>query len=219
MNSKALKALGRKAVVQFATEVKNGLRQPLSKEEVTRSIDNKHDNKDPEEAKPKKSKNAGVVKQAKVVMEVKGSGEVGRSRGYGFIEFRDHKVALMGLRWLNAHEVGIEEILEGLNDEERKLAELTGLNKRKLIVEFAVENSQVVKRRRDKVYQARTHHGKDEGEENGSRKRRSYDDRKADKKQKRNDKAPTPQAKPKSGLSDDVKQIIGAKRRKRKGKN
>lgn len=38
----------------------------------------------------------------------------------GFIEYRDHKTALMGLRWLNAHEVTPEEAVEGLTDEEKK---------------------------------------------------------------------------------------------------
>ena len=90
------------------------------------------------------------MKQAKVIMEVKGSGETGRSRGYGFIEFRDHKAALMGLRWLNAHEVSIPEILEGLSDEQKKMAELEGLSKRRLIVEFAIENAQVVKKKKRK---------------------------------------------------------------------
>lgn len=118
MNSKALKALGRKAVVQFATEVKEEKRQPLSKEELNRSVKHKHDIGEFETDK-KKTKKLGVVKQAKVINEIKGSGEIGRSRGYGFIEFRDHKTALMGLRWLNAHEVTIPEVLEGMTDEEK----------------------------------------------------------------------------------------------------
>lgn len=152
MNAKSLKALGRKAVVQFATEVKAEQRQPLSKEEVNRSIKFKHED---EIQEMKKSKHAGVVKQAKVVMEVKGTGDVGRSRGYGFIEYRDHKAALMGLRWLNAHEVTPEEAVEGLTDEEKKSVRSKESGKRRLIVEFAVENAQVVKRRKEKVMYAR----------------------------------------------------------------
>ncbi|CAH6720104.1 nucleolar protein 4 [[Candida] jaroonii] len=221
MNSKALKALGRKAVVGFATDVKNGDRQPLSKEEISRSIKLKHDDKEVEEVKTKKSKHAGVVKQAKVINEVKGSGETGRSRGYGFVEFRDHKSALMGLRWLNAHEVTPEEILEGLNDEEKKLAELTGLNKRRLIVEFAVENAQVVKRRKDKVFQARTNgKRKFEGEE-GERdeKNKKFKGKKG--KQGNMNKGPKPQEKPEkpsSSTDDNIKRIIGKKRKQRKNK-
>ncbi|CUM50427.1 unnamed protein product [Debaryomyces tyrocola] len=247
MNSKALKALGRKAVVQFATEVKEEKRQPLSKEELNRSVKHKHDIGEFETDK-KKTKKLGVVKQAKVINEVKGSGEIGRSRGYGFIEFRDHKTALMGLRWLNAHEVTIPEVLEGMTDEEKKLAELEGLAKRKLIAEFAVENAEVVKRRREKTYQARNNK---EGENNTEKKsfdrKRKRDDRDDGKDNKgdsrKNDKRarkgsnkkgnmnkgakPTPNGNQaeskgpqnKSGLSDNVKNIIGIKRKRRKGKN
>ncbi|KAH3672448.1 hypothetical protein WICPIJ_010049 [Wickerhamomyces pijperi] len=154
MNAKALKALGRKAVVQFATEVKDKKRQPLSKEEFSRS-QNEKEKWQVGEKESNNSKKQGVVRQAKIIMEVKGTGENGRSRGYGFLEFRDHKSALMGLRWLNAHEVSIPEILEGLTPEEKKRAELEGLNKRKLIAEFAIEHANIVKRRREKIQQAR----------------------------------------------------------------
>lgn len=249
MNAKALKALGRKAVVQFATEVKEGKRQPLSKEEVNRSVKFKHSiyGADAEEeiAKSKNSKHKGVVKQAKVIMEVKGSGEIGRSRGYGFIEFRDHKAALMGLRWLNAHEVSIPEILEGLTDEEKKLAELEGLNKRRLIVEFAIENAQVVKRRREKEMIARNQNkdnskkrkrDDNEEEDNGDAESTSKGKKfgSSDKKQKKarkgsqkkgnmNKGAPKSeelQKEPtnKSGLPENVKKIIGLKRKRRKSK-
>lgn len=227
MTAKSLKALGRKAVVQFATEVKDEKRHPLSKEEVSRSADFKKDNApERDEDAKKKTKNTGVVKQSKIIMEVKGSGETGRSRGYGFIEFRDHKAALMGLRWLNNHEVTIPEILEGLNEEEKKLAQLDGLNKRRLIVEFAVENAQVVKRRRDRVMVSR--HNKrpredgEEGEEQSEEGPRKFRKKGPSRKGNMN-KGPrdTTEAKPekeKSGMSDDLKRIIGRKRKSRKGK-
>lgn len=234
MNEKALKALGRKAVVEFATEVKAGVRQPLLKEEVSRSIKSKQENeaeKEEEEQKKKKNKKQGVVRQAKIIMEIKGSGESGRSRGYGFIEFRDHKAALMGLRWLNAHEITMAEIAEGLTDEEKKTVDAGDSTKRKLIVEFAVENAQVVKRRRERVMMAR--HGKrkrdEDGEEgeNGDDKERSY------KKQKKKgpsrkgnmnkgakaQKDKAPDAAKASSMPDNVKRIIGRKRKDRKGKN
>ncbi|CUM67789.1 uncharacterized protein PRCAT00005494001 [Priceomyces carsonii] len=227
MNSKALKSLGRKAVVQFATEVKEEKRQPLSKEEVGRSLKDKKDNLDPEAEK--KSKKKGVVRQAKVVQEVKGSGETGRSKGYGFVEFRDHKTALMGLRWLNAHEVSIPEILEGLTEEERAKAKLEGLAKRKLIVEFAIENAEVIKRRRDKIKQHR-HSGAiskrrreegDDGEEERKediKKYKTSKSRKDSKKKGNLNKGPQPKKADKSEVPDNVKQIIGQKRKKKKNK-
>ncbi|RLV94362.1 Nucleolar protein 4 [Spathaspora sp. JA1] len=240
MNSKALKALGRKAVVSFATEVREEKRQTLSKEEVNRSIKFKHDlegDTKEDEDKKKKNKHMGVVRQAKVIMEVKGTGEIGRSRGYGFIEFRDHKAALMALRWLNAHEVSISEILEGLTEEEQKVAQLEGLAKRRLIAEFAIENAQVVKRRREKVMLARKHGNEGGDNSNNNRKRKRDDDndqpdksgkdkftkkRKGPSRKGNMNKGPKPIVeKPepkKSGLSDDVKKIIGMKRMRRKGK-
>ncbi|CCE83193.1 Piso0_003765 [Millerozyma farinosa CBS 7064] len=154
MNSKSLKALGRKAVVSFASEVKEEKRHALSKEEIDRSTKHKKEAEELQVSK-KKSKNAGVVRQAKVIKEVKGAGEAGRSRGYGFIEYRDHKSALMGLRWLNAHEVSVEEIMEGMSEEEKAVADLDGNKKRRLIVEFAIENAKVIKRRKERVIVSR----------------------------------------------------------------
>lgn len=236
MTSKALKALGRKAVVQFATEVKEEKRHPLSKEEISRSTKAKYENEEDikkvdDEEKKKKTKHTGVVKQAKVIMEVKGTGETGRSRGYGFLEFRDHKSALMGLRWLNAHEVTAEEVVAGLDEEEKKLVSLEGLTRRRLIVEFAIENAQVVKRRKDRVFISRNNKRKrDEAEANGEK----DEDAQVSKKQKKNkgkkgnmNKGPKPpkaekeekKDNNKSGLSAEVKQIIGKKRKNRKGKN
>lgn len=241
MTGKALKALGRKAVVQFATEVKEGSRQPLSKEEISRSVKLKHeaegmvgdDKNEKGEKEKKKNKKQGVVKQAKVVMEVKGNSEIGRSRGYGFIEFRDHKSALMGLRWLNAHEVTPQEILEGLSEEEKKLVSLDGLTKRKLIVEFAIENAQVVKRRKEKEFMARQNKRKREGddaeedeEEQSQRKnkkrkgpsRKGNMNKGAKSKDEKDSKVKTgeKESDKKSGLSENVKNIIGRKRRSKK---
>lgn len=233
MNPKALKALGRKAVVQFATEVKEEKRQPLSKEELNRSIKHKHDTneflKKGDEDSKKKNKLMGVVKQAKVVLEVKGLGETGRSRGYGFIEFRDHKSALMGLRWLNAHEVSLEEITDGLSEEEQKIAKLEGLSKRRLIAEFAIENAEVVKRRRDRVFIARNPSSNDDKDSKNKKRKRGKDEddsgpaakkgRKGSlKKGNMNKGGQKPETPKDSGLSDDTKKLIGIKRKRRKNK-
>jgi nucleolar protein 4 len=133
INSKDLKALAREAVVGFATDVKEGRRQPLSKEEVARG-----GAEDKEAEHKRREKGKGVVKQAKIVFENKQGSKVaevddaGKSRGYGFIEYSSHRWALMGLRWLNGHAVD----------------NAAGKSQR-LIVEFAIENAQVVARRRD----------------------------------------------------------------------
>jgi len=139
IDSKQLKALAREAVVGFATDVKSGLRQQLSKEEEARGGDEMRDAE-----KQRKAKGKGIVRQAKIVFEGREGAKVteesgaGKSRGYGFIEYSSHRWALMGLRWLNGH----------------ALTSSTG-KKQRLIVEFAIENAQVVQRRKEKEEKAR----------------------------------------------------------------
>ncbi|KAI5919973.1 RNA-binding domain-containing protein [Camillea tinctor] len=133
IDSKKLKALAREAVVGFATDVKEGRRQPLSKEENARGGD-----EDKEAERKRKEKGKGIVKQSKIVFENREGSKVpeadgaGKSRGYGFIEYSSHRWALMGLRWLNGH----------------ALKDAAGKTYR-LIVEFAIENAQVVARRQE----------------------------------------------------------------------
>ncbi|ODQ65064.1 RNA-binding domain-containing protein [Nadsonia fulvescens var. elongata DSM 6958] len=198
MNERSLKAIARKAVVQFATDVADKNRQPISKEEVLRSIKAR--------GEIVKSKH-GVVKQAKVIMETKAAGELGRSRGYGFVEFRDHKAALMGLRWLNAHVVTDEEILEGRDDEEKKNIKLDPTKQRRLIAEFAIENAQVVQRRRDSEFKAREF-----GENRFNKRPFNNRDNKKSKPES------TPEAPKVDEEAENIKKIIGAKRAQRKHK-
>ena len=129
------------SVVGFATDVKNELRQPLSKEELKRAADSMK-----EAETLRKQKGKGIVKQAKIVFEGREGTKVdeksgaGRSRGYGFVEYMSHRAALMGLRWLNGHAVKASG----------------GERSKRLIVEFAIENAQVVARRKDREVNVRT---------------------------------------------------------------
>nr|POE54944.1 putative rna-binding protein c4f6.14 [Quercus suber] len=158
VGSKELKALAREAIVGFATEVKGGKRHRLSKEELARGGD---EMVAAEAARKKAGK--GVVRQAKVVFEGAGGSKVseetgaGRSRGYGFIEYYTHRSALMGLRWLNGHAVGYQV---KNNEASKKTKPSIGKDemqdrKKRLIVEFAIENAQVVQRRNEKEAKAR----------------------------------------------------------------
>lgn len=141
IDSKDLKALAREAIVGFATEVRYRKRQPMSKEELARG------GEEMQQAElDRRAKGKGVVKQAKIVFEGKEGSKVeeksgaGRSRGYGFIEFYTHRSALMALRWLNGHEVGYqahEQETKGKRAPKEVMAE----KKKRLIVEFAIENS------------------------------------------------------------------------------
>lgn len=153
ITSKDLKALAREAVVGFASNVKSGIRQQLSKEELSRG-----GNELKEAERARKAKGKGIVKQAKIVFEGREGAKVaensgaGRSRGYGFIEYTSHRWALMGLRWLNGHEVG--HTSRGV-DEESISREAVKEKSKRFIVEFAIENAEVVGRRREREVKAR----------------------------------------------------------------
>ena len=112
----------------------------------------------------RKNAGKGIVKQAKVVFESESGGKVsekggaGRSRGYGFIEYYTHRSALMGLRWLNGHSIGYSVAQQGKGvPHGSKAAQLEAQQdkKKRLIVEFAIENAQVVHRREDREQKAR----------------------------------------------------------------
>ncbi|KAF7184957.1 putative RNA-binding protein C4F6.14 [Pseudocercospora fuligena] len=155
VDSRQLKDLARAAVVGFATEVKEGQRSRLSKEELARGGEEMQ-----AAEKARREAGKGIVKQAKVVFESAGGSKVseesgaGRSRGYGFIEYHTHRNALMGLRWLNGHAIDYQ-----VKDKEGKgklSREEIQDRKKRLIVEFAIENAQVVKRRQEMELKSRS---------------------------------------------------------------
>ncbi|KAB8257446.1 hypothetical protein BDV32DRAFT_152322 [Aspergillus pseudonomiae] len=157
VTSKDLKQLARQAVVGFAQDVSAGLRQPLSKDELQRASE---EMKEAEQLRKKKG--LGVVRQAKIVFEGRDGSKVeeknsgaGRSRGYGFVEYFTHRHALMALRWLNCH--AVEAPATGSEDAKDK--------KKRLIVEFALENANVVKRRQEQ--QERMRNSKKGSQKNG----------------------------------------------------
>jgi len=160
ITSKELKALAREAVVGFAKDVKEEKREKLSKEELARGGD---EMVAAEKARKKSGK--GIVRQAKVVYEGREGNKVdeesaaGRSRGYGFIEFYTHRAALMCLRWLNGHAVGYKvdaDKAAGKRGKRREeVREEVEDRKKRVIVEFAIENAQVVHRRSEREVKSR----------------------------------------------------------------
>ena len=152
VTSKDLKALAREAVVGFARDVKAGTRRQLSKEELSRGGEEMR-----EAERLRKAKGKGIVKQTKVVFEGREGAKVaedsgaGRSRGYGFIEYSSHRWALMGLRWLNGHAIGPSKS----DSTSSAPAPAAKERKKRLIVEFAIENAQVVGRRQEREAKAR----------------------------------------------------------------
>ncbi|KAI9839822.1 MAG: hypothetical protein M1819_000012 [Sarea resinae] len=152
ITSKELKALAREAVVGFASQVKQGIRKQLSKEEQERGGEEMK-----EAERLRKEKGKGIVKQAKIVFEGGDGSKVsegtgaGRSRGYGFIEYTSHRWALMGLRWLNGHAISYQAREGGKPASKEEMQE----RKKRLIVEFAIENAQVMARRKENEQKAR----------------------------------------------------------------
>lgn len=236
IGSKELKALARDAVVGFASDVKEGRRTRLSKEELSRGGD---EMRAAEQARKKSGK--GIVRQAKVVFESTGGSKVsedsgaGRSRGYGFIEYYTHRSALMGLRWLNGHAVGYQ-VQDGKGKQSRDDAQD---RKKRLIVEFAIENAQVVMRRKESEQKARARslavtQGMAEedgdagakpykvrrGEEPGARKRKRGSDAVKPSKTTtaRSDKSKGSEPKPVDEKLAKRNQIIGRKRALRKNR-
>ncbi|EPY53897.1 RNA-binding protein [Schizosaccharomyces cryophilus OY26] len=145
IDHKMLAFLGRQAIRCFKEDVEKGLRQELSDEEKSRD----------KGQSTKRGKNGSVLKQAKVELEKSGAG---RSKGYGFLEFVSHKYALMALRWLNGREVTVRKIIQEeiewarshkLPEPEMPVMDFND-RPRRLIVEFAIENIKVVKRRQEK---------------------------------------------------------------------
>ncbi|KAI5851924.1 RNA recognition domain-containing protein-containing protein [Tricharina praecox] len=146
VTSKDLKQIARKAIPGFAEDMKSGLRAALSKEELYRDGG---EGKDAEEQR--RTKGLGVVKQAKVQLEKMG----GRSRGYGFVEYWSHRYALMGLRYMNGQLIpGVPQDEEGA-EPRRRLAAPDIEKKKRLIVEFAIENAKVVNRRKENETRSR----------------------------------------------------------------
>lgn len=136
ITDKDLKMVARKAIPGFAEDVANRIRDPITKEELARD-----GGAGKAAEQERRDKGKGVVKQAKIQLEKVG----GRSRGYGFIEYYTHKHSLMGLRYLNGLALPSERPEEGVEWTDRKV-KVKG-EKKRLIVEFAIENAKVVARR------------------------------------------------------------------------
>ncbi|KAF5865765.1 RNA recognition motif-containing protein [Aspergillus alliaceus] len=183
VTSKDLKQLARQAVVGFAQDVSAGLRQPLSKDELQRASE---EMKEAEQLR--KRKGLGVVRQAKIVFEGRDGSKVeedsgaGRSRGYGFVEYFTHRHALMGLRWLNCH--AVEAPATGSDDAKDK--------KKRLIVEFALENANVIKRRKEQQEKMNSRkdgqHKQDSAKNGESQNKGSPNDRKRKRSESNSDK-------------------------------
>jgi nucleolar protein 4 len=176
VTERTLKRLALHALRAFKDEVQKGERDGLTPEELeeaTKESDEPGDsNTKPKAGKRSQGSKSKGVKQAKIVRQHERVDPVtgkGRSKGYGFIEMPRHADALRVLRWANNNpavtpllstwwkeELGdLIKLEKGKGDPDearlkRMKDELEGqvkIPKGTLIVEFSIENVQVVQRR------------------------------------------------------------------------
>ncbi|KAG0702628.1 hypothetical protein DFH29DRAFT_830161 [Suillus ampliporus] len=176
VTERALKRLALHAFRAFEDGVRNGERDGLTPEELVEDTKESDDTGDsstkPKAGKRSQGSKSKGVKQAKIVRQQDRVDPVtgkGRSKGYGFIEMPRHADALRVLRWANNNSAVVpflsawwkEELADLMklekgkeNPDEARLKrikdELEGqvkAAKATLIVEFSIENVQVVQRR------------------------------------------------------------------------
>ncbi|KAG9123801.1 RNA recognition motif-containing protein [Ceratobasidium sp. 392] len=257
VSERVLKRLAMYAAREFEDEVKRGERDGLTRDELA-PTEQEGETKKVKKGRSTGVRQAKVVRAADRVDVVSGKG---RSRGYGFIETEEHADALRILRWANNRPgvvglmrgwwreevkdlVGILDKGEGkeedkatrvkrLKDElERLEAETENKESNKtLILEFAIENIQVVKRRKE-----RSETSLSLGKKSGGNQKRKASEREevntVPRKRRRDSERPMEQVEPskkpkpptktgvKSSGESNVGGIIGRKRReRRKGKS
>ncbi|KAI9096918.1 hypothetical protein DFS34DRAFT_621925 [Phlyctochytrium arcticum] len=168
VDDKELKRVALIAIKKFWDEVNSGERDGMEPAVLM------------EEEKEGKAVPSGkrkvVIKQAKILRNkdrIDAATQIARSKGYGFVEFESHADALACLRWMNNNprafgapppkpnqpEKPVKPIKKKKGGKTPKVKEPTPAeleaeearrNKRP-IVEFAIENKQVLKRRDDRV--------------------------------------------------------------------
>ena len=163
VTERMLKRLATHAIQTFDEEVALGSRAGLSEEEITRDEPASDEDKAQNKGKAiPRVRQVKIVRQADRVDALTGKG---RSKGYGFLELREHADALRLLRWANNNpdvlslfsEWWSAELAEEKKDADPARAKrITDTENRgssakqprdSLIVEFSIENAQVVRRR------------------------------------------------------------------------
>ena len=163
VTERMLRRLAKHAIQAFDEDVVSGTRTGLSEDEMTRDEPATDGDKTRNKGKATpRVRQAKIVRQADRVDALTGKG---RSKGYGFLELRDHADALRVLRWANNNpEVSslfsewwsAELANEKKGADAARAKQITEVENRgsgakqpkgSLIVEFSIENTQVVRRR------------------------------------------------------------------------
>ncbi len=141
VDDKTLKRVARIAVKKFWDNVAAGLAEPLEAEVLAEEAKE-------EGAAPPSATRPVVIQQSKIVRSkdrVDAETKQLRSKGYGFVEFASHADALACLRWMNNNPLAFG-YYNGPPKSPEELAKLNVVQK-KPIVEFAIDNMLVVKKR------------------------------------------------------------------------
>ncbi|KAF8992929.1 hypothetical protein BDQ17DRAFT_1368895 [Cyathus striatus] len=266
VTERMLKRMALHAIKTFDAEVKKGTRTGLTEDELEDRPSMDATEPEDQESKRAKKRPTKGLKQTKIVRQQERVDPVtgkGKSKGYGFIELHSHADALRVLRWANnnpevaglfeswwkdelANLIKIEKAkpqdtrddvrLKRMKDELENGAPKKA--KGALVVEFSIENVQVVQRRSNMQKESLAPVTKPDGSPKKREERKSSDDERSPKKRrpslgkdderspkKRRTSEPSkPSSKAKAesaSKADDGKSaigsIIGRKRKERKG--
>lgn len=174
-----LRQIGREAPKRYLEELKEGKRTIIKPENTTGNVATTDRN---EIIKDLEKLVKSCLVQAKILND-----SDGRSKGFGFLEFTCHEAALMALRWLNARPVEAKDETE--------------IKKKRLLVEFAMDDMRKVLKREQKAQAQR--------ERQEKRKRIEEDEEKATELERKEELE-------RKGAAATVGHIIGQKRRRKK---
>lgn len=177
-----LKKLCKGAVVEFDKQVERGERKALDKDLVDSELALEQEQEAAQNSsalsKKQKKKSKSTLKQAKLLLDplkLDPSTSQPKSKGIAFVEFTTHLSALKCLRFLNNNPLCYSVIL-GKGEEEAK---------KRPIVEFAVENMLIVKKREERVDKSRKGHFEKDGKKEWKEKDGKVEKREGGNKRKR----------------------------------
>ncbi|KAK0440224.1 hypothetical protein EV421DRAFT_788697 [Armillaria borealis] len=246
VSERVLKRLALYAAREFESDVKKGERNGLTADELAVEADRKGQLDDDEASgKKNKKKPDSRVKQAKIIRQHERVDVVtgkGRSKGYGFVEMHTHADSLRVLRWANNNPSVGKLLQEWYKDELKDLIKAEkGKGKEKdearlkrlqdeqekagpavkgtLIVEFSIENVQVVQRRSTQQRERVTNPDKEKKGKKDKKKEVKADVEEQPSEQERPAKKVRTEGTAKKGPGRSLGSLIGRKRKERKGKH
>lgn len=157
----------RASVKEFWKDVANSRREGLEAEVVEEELEEGH-------AKPGPERKI-CIKQAKIIRETDRIDPItkkAKSKGYGFIEFSSHADALACLRVMNND----NQIFATAKSSDKAPNETVKSKTKRLVLEFAIENQLVLKKRKERINQQKSNDKKRTRDDQTTSKKRSRED-------------------------------------------